>query len=429
MSLFRSFKEITTDQKNSVRNLISKKLQQIKKIRTDKSVSTKTNTECKFNHQYDLSWTVGTLVLVQNTQGVIQSIVYKKSRSRQPSIDDKIIVRLSNETTNKEYVRTQLKSHPIHIKNRNKLTKYCTAETYSSTLNQWISCYIDDYGYQMNNPQKATNGQWLAVNGQNYNRWSNKIKCCASLLNLVPTSVIFIFDAATSQWFYGKIMYTKEAENENNVNPLSIFEVHYIKNNTIYIKYIHQFSSSIALFDSDAIYPELQCSVYDEKKVKKAAKQIDATDWTYYQLLIQGYVGTDVYVNHDILSIIIKYIGFCYNLVMHIESITWSSAVKNKNMNLTTRKLPFKQHNELRCLTLAHPLELKIRDILIQRGEYSDDKFRAAKNLLQSRLLKDNLNIYNSNVEMDETVENIINHTNMNDSLVSLSGLSLQSDW
>eukprot|EP01084_Bolivina_argentea_P099282 178469_1 len=268
---------------------------------------------------YDkLSWNIGTRILVNGTECTIQNITKLSKSSPQPSHSNDIIT-LTLHGKIQQFSRCDsiLRSHPQYTQNRRKISRYCTVERYSTSKTKWIPFYINDYGNYIKH-DTATNGQWFSVNGKNYNRWHPKIRCYKPLLNLSKNSMVFTFDIEIMQWCYAKIVHIYKNKH------LNVFKMYYMKNSKKYLKYTHQFSASIAL-----IAPQFQKDIFNSKTIDTDV-DIDITHLKYYRLLLQGFSEKGPDLNKDVCSVLIDYVGFSYELMMYIESKTWSMAIENK---------------------------------------------------------------------------------------------------
>eukprot|EP01084_Bolivina_argentea_P131140 231518_1 len=297
------------------------------------------------------------IVLINETTCVIQRIQYYNAPK--PCFEDVITVKFRNGQSQK-YDRDQLKIHVNHIKRLKKLKQYCKKH--------WRFQY-------------ETNSELPAI------YYSDQIRYYIPLLRLIQTAVIFIFSIDINDWCYGKIMDIKQSANDSSA--LDIFKVHYVKCGKIYVKYIHQFSGSIALVDSK-IYTERDCSVFDEIN-ETSSKEIDTTDMKYYRLLFQGYyreVFSTCISSNDILNLLITHIDYSdsYEMVMVIEQRTFALASKQRD-NALRPKCSLVGKMEISSLPL-HPIEVKLRDKLMDRGDHecTTEKFRATRKMLRLAL-------------------------------------------
>lgn len=72
-------------------------------------------------------------------------------------------------------------------------------------------------------------------------------------------------------------------------------------------------------------------------------KDIKNADLKYWRLLLQGLIrgrltNDDVFVNMDVFSLLLKYIGLCYQFIMAMEAKSCSLAIINKETNMTPKE-------------------------------------------------------------------------------------------
>eukprot|EP01084_Bolivina_argentea_P133446 235511_1 len=300
---------------------------------TNSCVVQKMDVHNHFNSNiYDkFSWSVGTNVMVPHNDKILSTIIKEiEMLDDIPRLDDKItVVFLDGEE--KQFKRYELKSSTNYIQNRHKLRPGCLIEI-QSKANQWKLCYINNWGLTRNN-KICTNGGIFSVNGQNYDRWSHKLRCCSDLLKLEIGANIYIFDLDINKWCYGTIQYIFKSTNKD----LDIYYVYYRKNGKIYSTYIHQFSAKIQL-------PNPKYLIHNDD-IKEKTIYFNETELIYYKLLLQKFVRavsddvTEILVNNDILSVLIEYVGFVNGLIMILELKTWKAVMKHRDRNFSTQTI------------------------------------------------------------------------------------------
>eukprot|EP01084_Bolivina_argentea_P216043 366998_1 len=279
-----------------------------------------------------LSFTIGNKVIVKQNKRIQYCIIKDVLLTRHhATFNDIIKVQYIDSEFMKTFYRYELHSDPIYLNNLHKLCPGCTIDIQYKP-NHWSSCYINNWGLLLNN-KICTNKQLFSINGNNYSRYSYKIRCCPEFLKLQIGSNIFVFDVAVSMWCYGtisNIIRPITAHKNNKWLPLNIFQISYRKNGIMYSKYANQFSSCISLMDNSFHGQPIsdECS-------KTTQSVLNSTDLMYYKQLL--HIVTEVTFSDDILSILIQYIGCWYGLIMYIESKIYPLAMKKRNNNLTPK--------------------------------------------------------------------------------------------
>ena len=190
--------------------------------------------------------------MVNNVECIVVNINKYDPCSIDPHLRDIMFVQDGNGKIFKiDRYNPNIKSHPKDIKNRLKITRYCMIEKYLLKSNKWVSCYISNPANLATGNDKvirlSTNGRDFDVDGEKRNLWDYNIRCHQSLLKLEKHSLIYIFDYDICQWCYGVIVDIFPQ------NKLNIFAINYEKYGTVYTKYLHEFSASIALINDTTI--------------------------------------------------------------------------------------------------------------------------------------------------------------------------------
>eukprot|EP01084_Bolivina_argentea_P100002 179659_1 len=246
----------------------------------------------------------------------------------EPSFEDCIEVEFINTGYIKIFNRYQLECNPLYLKNRDKLSPGCSIEV-EYKPGKWIASYIDNWALFPNNT-RCTNMHIFSIQGTNYSRWSNKIRCCTDLLKLNKNSNVFVFDTEIELWCFGKIVDVIETANNRNIYhqpQLDVFQVNYRKHGKTYLKYVHQMSASVALVNT---------SMYRDCILSTSKAALSHADWIYYKLILQKF--TEQTFNEEILAILIEYVGCLYGLVMYCENKTYGATLSKRNLNLTPKK-------------------------------------------------------------------------------------------
>lgn len=267
-------------------------------------------------------WCVGKIVEIKNkiimsSDGLLYSFKEKKS-------NDVIVAydlgngQIEYETINRFNVK-RIKSDKRFLKNRLKLRKGCQIEIFDLSITkqcEWRHSYIKN---------------------ENFNRWSPKIRCSESLLNLTINSELYVYHCLENNYFCAKIIEIFSNDYVDNNKQLDIFKVIYKYNdNNYYFKYIHQFSANILLLNNHqerpSHYTDLEVIIYSNKRKKI---KHDLIDQQYTNLLLNGYLRSIIinnnYNNIDFVNIISllmhqqDYIGPNYQLIIYLENKFWSN--------------------------------------------------------------------------------------------------------
>eukprot|EP01083_Nonionella_stella_P154207 496587_1 len=323
----------------------------------------------------------------KRTECVIKEISYVHTPFTNPTDSDLICVLLKNGIT-KQVHRYELVCTDIFKQKRIKLNIYCMVDIYVSSLKQWVTAYID---------REATNenifDDELCINGSNYDRWSNEIRCCSQLLSLCKDSMVYVFDSHDTQWIVGKIVRVVY-KNESTQRDVAVYIVKYYKNGVKYYQYAHEFSARLAPADdvdvlSSAFFEA--CSVMDEHKDEQIKMEEsthrDVTDLKYHTALFEGLSDSRVSIDNNVLSVLMQYMGFNYDLAMVIESKTWSLALSfrddifeessHKNVDMSLHVLGPSLYPQMKQI-----FETKLKE----RDDYTEYNVRKALQRTEQRL-------------------------------------------